>query len=155
MAHVRRSKKERILTGTIRKDRLRHVGGVQVLSRLPPPPAGLSESAADAWSRCGRLAIELGTLTRYDVALLELLARTLGSVADLEQLLAAEGLIVGTASKAHPAANLLERSRAQAHRMLSDLGLTPPSREKLSIQPQDDGKTGQFFRPDKASRHLE
>jgi P27 family predicted phage terminase small subunit len=153
MPNARRSRKEKVLSGTVRGDRMRRVGGVQVLTRLPQPPAGLSESASEAWFRCGRLAIELGTLTRFDVALLELLARTLGSVADLEKLLANEGLIVGAASKAHPACALLERSRAQAHRMLADLGLTPPSRERLSIDPQGH-EPSNFFRPDRAERHL-
>jgi P27 family predicted phage terminase small subunit len=117
---------------------MRRVGGVSVLSRLPKPPDGLSDAANAAWSQCGRLAIELGTLTRFDVPLLELASRTLGSVSELEQLLRVEGMIVasGEVRKAHPAAAMLERSRAQAHRLLADLGLTPPSRESLSIEPQ-------------------
>lgn len=125
------------LRGSLRADRIRRIDAGKALRRLPAPPDGLPPEAAAAWRRFGSLAIGLGTLTAADVALLELLARTWASAVELEQVLARDGLILtsGEVQKAHPAIAALDRSRNLAHRLLADLGLSPPGRERISITP--------------------
>lgn len=127
------------LRGTARADRVRRqLNHAPVLAAVPPPPEGLSERAAATWVRLGRLSIAAGVLTELDVELLELAARTVANVAELEEILAREGLTTDAGSggkKAHPACAMLDRARAHAHRFLTDLGLTPPARERLSIEP--------------------
>lgn len=142
----RSSAKAKELRGTTRKDRLVGARGVPALSRAPVAPNGLSTHAKAAWNEVSKLALKLGTLSAYDLPLLELASRTLGSVAELEELLRTEGMIIssGSVRKAHPAAALLERSRAQAFRLLESLGLSPSARERISLTP-----------PKKASRFSE
>ena len=60
------------LSGTLRLDRETRLNREDVLSELPPPPAGLSSTAASAWQRLGGLAIEAQTITRFDLELLDL-----------------------------------------------------------------------------------
>lgn len=108
------------------------------LERLPQPPAALSPSAAEAWRDCGRRAIELRTLTAPDLTGLELLARTLASIANLEQQLERDGLLIrsGDCQKAHPALAALNTARGQARMLLCDFGLLPSGRDRLRSRPE-------------------
>lgn len=134
MSRNRTSTARKALSGTLRADRL-HVSHVEPLSRLPAAPKHLSADAVSAWKSFGARAIELGTLSRFDVGLLELLSRTWASVGQLEDRLQADGLILesGDTRKAHPALAALSRERSLAHKLLSDFGLAPSGRERLSI----------------------
>ncbi|MEY4760794.1 MAG: hypothetical protein RLZZ200_650 [Pseudomonadota bacterium] len=138
MARPRSSIANKALTGTLRPDRLHSPSGSALpLQALPAPPKGLSAHALHAWEQSGTLAVQLGTLTPFDIPLLELTARTLGSVSELELLLRAEGMTVDGGSggkKAHPGLAALDRARALSARLLSEFGLTPPSRERLSFE---------------------
>lgn len=136
------------LRGSLRADRIRRIDPDKALRRMPAPPDGLPPEATAAWHRFGSLAIGLGTLTAADVALLELLARTWASAVELEQVLARDGLILtsGEVQKAHPAIAALDRSRNLAHRLLTDLGLSPPGRERISIAPQSTGNVFAKFK---------
>lgn len=126
---------EKALRGTLRDDRLA-VRRVETLAELPPAPRALSAHARDAWRTFGGQALELGTLSKFDCGLLELLARTWASTVELEQQLSRDGLVLESesgAKKAHPGLQALDRARALAHRLLGDLGLTPPGRERVSL----------------------
>lgn len=140
------SQQAKDLRGTARKDRLKGAKGIPPLSRAPIAPSDLSTHGKRAWNEVARLAVRLGTLSAYDLPLLKLAARTLGGVAELEEVLRAEGMVIssGSVRKAHPAMALLERSRAQAFRLLESLGLSPAARERISLTP-----------PKKASRFSE
>jgi P27 family predicted phage terminase small subunit len=160
MARARISKSRKAVAGTVRLDRLGNPGGgdmVNPLEKLPKPPESLSNDAKAAWKEFGDLAISLGTLSHFDTGLLELLARTWASCVELEALLAQDGLVLvsGSVRKAHPGLQALDRARALAHRLLGDLGLTPPSRERVSINPNrgerkpkpwEDDPAGKYFR---------
>jgi P27 family predicted phage terminase small subunit len=143
---TRSSAHSKELRGTTRPDKMVGAKGVPPLKRAPVAPKGLSTHAKAAWNEVSALAVRLGTLTAYDVPLLDLAARTLGSVAELEELLRKDGMVIesGSVRKAHPAMALLERSRAQAFRLLESLGLSPSARERISLAP-----------PRKASRFAE
>lgn len=133
------SKARKRLRGTLRADRQRPPDPAGALAALPPAPPGLPSAAAAAWLRFGRLACDLGTLTPADLPLLELLARTWASATDLEHQLAADGPVLESesgAKKAHPALAALNQTRALAHRLLADFGLSPPGRERISLPPK-------------------
>lgn len=137
MPRNRTSTAAKSLRGTLRDDRLM-VNRVQTLTRLPQAPPTLAPDARESWRSFGRQAIQLGTLTEFDLGMLELLSRTWSSVLELERQLAADGLVIVSdsgAKKAHPALQALDRARALAHRLLGDLGLSPPGRERISIPP--------------------
>lgn len=131
----RTSKQHKQSGGTLRPDRLK-TSLVPALTRLPKAPA-LTGEALTAWETFGRTAMKLGTLSAYDLGALELLARCWGSCAELETVLRRDGLIVesGTARKAHPALQALAQARGLAHKLLADFGLSPPGRERISIDP--------------------
>jgi P27 family predicted phage terminase small subunit len=141
----RSSRSSKVASGNYRPDRMRTGRGLEPLQRLPIAPNGLSEPAKTAWRDAGRRAIALGTLTESDIPLLELLSRTLGSVAELEKNLARDGVLIdtGLVKKANPALQAVDRARALAHRLLGEFGLTPTSRERISIDP-DHGKPNPF-----------
>ena len=133
----RTSKQQKRLRGTLRADR-HAANSTGALAAAPSAPAHLSSAAATAWQRFAALACAIGTLTPADLPLLELLARTWASIDDLERQLAADGLVIESetgARKAHPGLAALDRARALAHRLLGDLGLSPPGRERITMRP--------------------
>jgi P27 family predicted phage terminase small subunit len=133
----RTSAQKKIISGNFRPDRQLLIDQVDALRRLPSAPRALSPTARAAWKTFGTQAMQLGTLTENDVGLLELLARTWASCIELEQTLATDGPILESrsgAKKCHPALAALDRGRALAHRLLADLALTPPGRERISLR---------------------
>lgn len=121
------------LSGTARKDRIKGFRDGAPLTSVPPAPPDLSTTAQSAWERLGRLAVEAGTLTRYDTELLALAARTTATCEELEKQLAADGVLLHSKGsiKAHPACAALDRSRSLLLKLLDALGLSPAGRERL------------------------
>jgi P27 family predicted phage terminase small subunit len=141
-----KSRKQKQLAGTFRPDRSRNIHGVPGLRSVPRVPQDLPEGARTHWARVGKLAVSLGTLSEYDIPLLTLLSRTLASIDDLEAAVSRDGAIIesGDVRKAHPALAAADRSRLLAHRLLGELGLTPLSREKLSLDPLRGDEPNEF-----------
>ena len=131
-----RSAFQKQISGTARDDRLRRLNGAEALRTLPPPPTTLPAAAHEAWIRLGSLSIAAGVLTRFDLELLDLAARTASTCNQLERQLATEGFTIDSRGslKCNPAASALDRSRGWLFRLLIALGLVPAAREKLSIQ---------------------
>lgn len=125
------------ISGTLRFDRVRRSPGEDALTELPAPPSELSPLAATAWLRLGRLAIQAGTLTRFDTELLCLAARTAATCEELEAQLGVDGLLITSKSavKAHPASAALDRSRSLLLKLLDALGLSPGGRDRLPATP--------------------
>jgi len=124
--------------GTSRPDRETKPTAVDRLLVAPEPPASLSDRARVEWDGLARVTVELGVLTTADLRALELLAEALATEAELRALLRVEGLTIpgaGDNSKAHPGCKLLETTRNQAMRLLSDFGLTPRGRLSVEVRP--------------------
>ena len=123
----------KLLSATLRPDRMKRINRADVLTEPPPAPASLSPTAAAAFERLGTLAVAAKTLTALDVELLALAASTLSSCQSLETQLSAEGLLVESrgAVKTHPALSALTQNRALLLRLLDSLGLSPQGRERL------------------------
>lgn len=133
----RSSIQAKLLRGTLRPDR-HPPDPAGALDSLPPPPPGLPPAAVAAWARFGTLAVAIGAIAPQDLPLLELAARTWASIDDLERQLAVDGILVTSesgAKKAHPGLAALNQTRTLAHRLLGDLGLSPPGRERISTRP--------------------
>lgn len=127
------------LSGTVRPDRIGRstIDAADRMQALPAPPSGLSQRAQEAWQRLGTLALDAGTLTRFDTELLALAARTAASCEELESQLAADGMLVDSKGtiKAHPACAALDRNRALMLRLLDALGLSPLGRDQIPTKP--------------------
>ena len=124
--------------GTHRPDRTPTPTALDRLRAVPPPPAHLSERAKIEWVPLATSCVELGTLTSADMRALELLAEVLATESELRELLKREGMTMPGAdsnTKAHPACKLLESTRNQAARLLSDFGLTPKGRQGVDVYP--------------------
>lgn len=144
----------RVIAGTYRPDlgepdRPQRSG--DQLTKLPPPPAELSEAAADAWRRVGQAALDAGVLTAPDLPMLRLGAEALGTAAEAEAVIRKDGITLACASggaKAHPAVKVLEAARYQAMRCLVELGLSPRARNNVAAAPDpaDYDPTEEFFR---------
>lgn len=108
----------------------------QRLSKVPSAPKHLGEHARREWKRMAPVAVRLGTLTEADLRAFELLCEMLETEARARETLEFAGSYsVPTADggqKPHPAVRIMETARNQAHRLLSDFGLTPRGRGQVS-----------------------
>jgi P27 family predicted phage terminase small subunit len=139
---------EKRVRGTSRPDRAPKPSAMQRLDVAPLPPDQLSEGAKAEWSILAPVCVELGVLTGGDLRALELMCEILGTETELRALLKNEGYVIagaGNNSKGHPAVKLLESTRSQAARMLSEFGLTPKGRQGVDIRPRD-GRLNSFLR---------
>jgi P27 family predicted phage terminase small subunit len=130
--------REKKLRGTIRKDRMLKPTALDRLRTAPPAPAHLSERARVEWKALARVCVELGVLTSADLRALELLCECLATEHELRETLKAEGLTIagaGNNKKTHPASRLLESTRNQAMRLLTEFGLTPKGRVGVDMKP--------------------
>jgi len=150
---ARRSVAAKTAAGTLRPARAKQVPAGDRLLEAPPPPPGVSPGAAAEWTRLATDLVAVGTLTAADLRALQLLVETLAAVADLAATIGREGYTVpgaGGGVKSHPALVALAQARAQAHRMLSDFGLTPRARGSVDQAPDgnddDDDPAAKYFR---------
>jgi len=110
-----------------------------------PAPMTLSADAATEWPGIIGTLAQLGTARHADLRAIELLCEVLASERQLRDTLAREGLTIDGANdnaKAHPGAKLLESTRNQAHRLLSDFGMIP--RGRVSVKPLAPPKENPF-----------
>jgi P27 family predicted phage terminase small subunit len=100
------------------------------LDTPPDPPADLPDSARRAWQEIAKAAVAVKSLTSADLSLLELAARALAAVRDLEAAVERQGTVIDTGStvKANPALAALDRARGHCRGFLKELRLTPESR---------------------------
>jgi P27 family predicted phage terminase small subunit len=127
------------------------------LSTACLPDPNLSEKAKLEWERILPVLVRLGTATVADVRALELCCEALASEKALREVLEVEGLLVQGGSggmKAHPALKALETTRSQAHRLLSDFGLTPRGRQHIDAIPpvRSENPFAALIKPKVASR---
>lgn len=111
------------------------------LTKPVPPPATLSPDAAVEWNRLIGVLAEIGTARHADLRSFELLCEVLATERQLRESITREGFNIETADgnpKANPSVKLLDSTRNQAHRMLSDFGLVPKGR--VSVKPTADPK---------------
>ena len=127
----------KLLSGTLRPDRMKRQPGTNLLTELPPAPPDLSPTALAAWERLGRLAIEARTLSKFDIEVLALAARTSASCELLEHQLSVDGLLIqsGGVTKSHPGVAALDRGRSLLLKLLDALGLSPAGRSRTAVVP--------------------
>lgn len=122
------------LRGTLRPDRDTAPALSECLLEIPAAPAGLSEPATLEWQSLAKVLIELGVLRGADLRALQMLAETLASVSNFEQIVLVEGATISSSggTRGHPALTALATARSQARQLLNDFGLTPRGRESAA-----------------------
>ncbi len=138
----------KLASGT-RADRLNHAAPTPAAT-APEPPAELSELAAAEWARILPILLRMRVATEADGAALALYCETFATWVKTGQRLRREGMIVlsaaGTA-KTNPLYAVHAQARSDMLRILAEFGLTPSSRNRVSVtQDADVDPIAEFIR---------
>jgi len=118
------------------------------MSRIPAPPKGLDVAARDEWRRAAQDLIERKVLAKSDLPALEAYSMAYSMVRKLQPIAAdAEPIIMSKAGgvKTHPAHTALQKYLTIVLRYQAELGLTPASRNRKTMQgPAGDDPFGDF-----------
>ena len=106
---------------------------------LPTPPAWLSDKARQYWGEIGAVLLNMKLCTVADGPALQLLTETLAEWAEARQAVHRKGLTYETTTatgdlmcRPNPEVTIAADAMRRALRMLSEFGLTPASRGKVS-----------------------
>lgn len=135
----------KILQGTARKDRMnKRVPNVK--TKIPSFPTGLPKMAKTEWDRISKELFDLGMLTEIDraalVAYCVVWARWLAAERDIKK----AGLVVSVVDsqgrkqkRQNPYLKIAESSLAILKSYLTEFGMTPSSRTRVSVNPNGNG----------------
>lgn len=107
---------------------------------VPPCPAHLTGEARREWRRASRLLAQMGLLSRMDKAALALYCQAWGRWVDAEDYLKKYGVMVKSPSgfpMQSPYLAVANKSMEQVRALLTEFGMTPSSRTRLSVEPQE------------------
>lgn len=113
--------------------------------RLPPevpqPPKSLRDKVArDEWRRVSRVLLDMGVLTRADGNALALFCDCYSLYVEAMAAVARVGLTVTYPSGVvaqNPAVSVAQKARMDMLRFLCEFGLTPASRTRISVLPEE------------------
>lgn len=109
------------------------------LSKVPAPPKGLGADARDEWRRAAKDLIDRKVLARSDLPALEAYAVAYAMMKKIEPIAAkSDPIIINEktgAIKKNPAHIMLQNYLNLCLRYQGELGLTPASRNRKSMQP--------------------
>ncbi|MGY6410779.1 MAG: phage terminase small subunit P27 family [Alkalilacustris sp.] len=134
----------KVVRGTDRPDRRNDAAPAPVSAR-PPMPSTLTETAQANWDRfCGVLEA-MGVLTVADEFALEQLVEAYADWRQSHEIIAAEGTHYESESvkgglmvRAHPAVGMRSDAARRFQSLLSEFGLTPASRSRVSAAEKGD-----------------
>lgn len=103
-------------------------------------PKWFSAHAREEWDRVFPALVERKILTRPDLGMLESYCVAMGTVRECAQHLRDDGLMIKTEKgpKRHPAYGVQTDAMKTARQLASELGLTPVSRSRPTIRPDDE-----------------
>ena len=125
-----------ILKGTYREDRANPDEPKPEL-KIPTPPEHLSEYALEEWNRMTVELSSLGLLTEIDRTELAMYCQAWGRVVKYEKIVAEKGELHKTTSGniiLSPAMWVINKAMEQCHKYLTEFGMTPASRTKVSVK---------------------
>jgi P27 family predicted phage terminase small subunit len=124
----------KILSGTNRPRGVR----ADLLAALPRAPARLNAAAKEHWARVGTVAVRASLIGEADLEVLALLCQALADADAAGALIEREGVTIVSGEgviKANPAIGVLRDARQLSARLLSELGMSPRSREAVAPAP--------------------
>lgn len=114
---------------------------------LPTPPEWLSELAKQYWGEIGAVLLAMKLTTVADGPALQLLTEALAEWADARRAVHLAGLTYETTTmtgdvmrRPNPEVAIASDAWRRALKMLTEFGLTPASRSKVSALGENDGK---------------
>lgn len=106
----------------------------------PTMPRHLCKTAKKVWRQTCDILREMGMLSRTDAHLLEHYSITYAEYLKLYEIVQQEGHIHESGSRITPASTAMSRLASEHIKLVTELGLTPASRGKLSLPDGDDKK---------------
>jgi P27 family predicted phage terminase small subunit len=129
-----------IIQGTFEKSRHSKRKDVAFtrLNKAPPAPEHLSYAAAEEWRRLAPILVGNGIMSALDTFALERLCDTLVEIQELRAIIAKNGHTYGNGDllKANPAVAMLSDADRRLLSWLTQFGLTPSSRTKITPLPE-------------------
>ena len=131
----------KVVQGTNRKDRANPAEPMPaILDPRTPAPAWLSPRAQEAWTDLLPLLHSMRIATSVDPAAFAMLCDALGEYVDARTVVIAEGATYWTRGKVEmlrvrPEVTIASEAGRRAKMMLTEFGLTPASRSKVSAAP--------------------
>ncbi|TDN38271.1 phage terminase small subunit P27 family [Hymenobacter sp. UV11] len=114
---------------------------------LPTPPDWLSDRAKQYWGEIGAVLLSMKLTTVADGPALQLLTEALAEWAEAREFVNREGMSYeiytkqgGVMHRAYPQVAIASDAWRRASSMLTQFGLTPASRSKVSALGGEDGK---------------
>lgn len=138
MPNPRKPTALKVLHGTNRKDRANPAEPKAGMLRADaPPPDWLSERGREAWTDLLPLLRGMKVATVADPTALALLCDALAEYVEARSVVAEQGAIYWTRGKVemqrtHPAVAIAQDAWRRAKTMLSEFGLTPAARSRVS-----------------------
>lgn len=128
-----------VLKGTDRADR-RNPNEPQPANKIPDPPEILAGEALKEWGRITLELDQLGLLTELDRTELAMYCQAYGRWIKYERIIAEKGELYKTTNgnvQTSPAMWVANKAMEQCHKFLTEFGMTPSSRSKVTT---GDGK---------------
>lgn len=110
----------------------------------PSPPAHLSEKAKAVWEDIAKRLFDTGVLSTLDTAALEALAEAMADFRAAREVVEREGQVFEhegangqITMKVHPAMTVVADADRRIRAWLTEFGMTPSSRSKVSVAAPD------------------
>ena len=136
--------KLKLLKGTAQKCRM-NKDEPQPEVGIPSPPNHLSKDAFVEWGRVTHQLYQLGLLSDIDRSALAAYCQIYGRWVDAETQLAGTGLVITTSNGniiQNPLVGIANKALELMHKFLTEFGMTPSSRTRVSTTKQQPKKTG-------------
>ena len=148
MARPRKSDEEKAAQGTLQPCRRHRQIDMSTAQLTTEPPIGLNKDARAAWE----LAVECapkGLLTALDAAVLERWARNYALYRKIAKIVDEYGFVLededgNPTDKVSPQFNALIKIQQILAKCEAELGFTPVSRARVSVQQADDNSGNEF-----------
>ena len=107
--------------------------------RLPRPPEHLGEEAKKEWRRAGRFLLQLGLVSDIDRAAFAAYCTAFGRWIEAEEALRTYGVMIKSPNgfpMQSPYLSVANKAMEQMRSLLSEFGMSPATRTKVSAIPQ-------------------
>ena len=136
----------KVLKGTQRKSRI-NPNEPEPELKIPSAPDFLNDEALKEWYRVTKVLSALGLLTEIDGTMLALYAQSYARMVKYEAIVAKNGELYKTKNgsvQLSPAMWIINRCHAQIHKYLTEFGMSPAARSKVSGQKSESKNENPF-----------
>jgi len=140
----------KLVTGTARSDRI-NPDEPEVEVKIPVPPKHLSKEANEEWRRMAPLLQDMGLISENDRAAFAMYCAAWGDHVKAENMIRKKGHVIVTTNGNEiqsPWVSISNTAKLNAFKFLTEFGLTPASRSKVSVTKKEKKPEGKerFFK---------